>query len=278
MNYRIYYIALIACALLAGCTTWNRSISHTTYPGNEAGRPPALNLRGQGPESAFDYRGELSEYDVLGISRGEVTSENEIRRTLARSGRVWLRPDSGILLIQSGAVFPDGAMVEELTKRFRVIPFSGVPNIRRTPSGDRTESFDPESFAKSLRLTAARGGAEVIVCYWGVLESASEHLVTKTVSWVPVVNWMVPDEKQRMRIRLKIALIDVATGDWTVLTPPALEDARLSTSPRREVVDQKQVERLKHKAYAAGASELIKLYSREEARTAGSESFLADLH
>ena len=152
-------------------------------------------------------------------------------------------------------------MLTELGKHFTVIPFSGVPNIRRTPSGERTESYDPESYAKSLRLTAARGGAEVIICYWGVLESENEHLVTKTVSWVPVVNWMVPDEKQHMRIRLKIALIDVATGDWAIVAPRPFEDARLSVSPRRGAADQKQVEKLKQKAYEEGAAELVRLYS-----------------
>ena len=198
---------------------------------------------------------------MLGLTRGEVTSEAEIRLALDHAKHVRLKSSSSILLIQSGAMFPDGAMVTELSRHFTVVPFSGVPQVRRTPSGERTESFDPESYARSLRLTAARGGADVLVCYWGILESESEHLITKTVSWVPVVNWIVPDEKQHMRIRLKVALIDVATGDWAIFSPKPFEDARLSRSPRRGAVDQKQVESLKQKAYEAGAKDLVRLYS-----------------
>src|SRR5258706_11666614 len=158
-------------------------------------------------------------------------------------------------------MFTDGAIVRELSEHFTVVPFSGVPQVRKTASGERTESFDPESYAKSLRLTAARGGADIIVCYWGILESENEQLVTKTVSWVPIVNWLVPDERQHMRIPIKIALIDVATGDWAIFAPKPIEDARVSRSPRRAAVDQKQVESLKEKAYDSGAKELVRVYS-----------------
>ncbi len=259
MKSRKLYFLVIACAFLAGCVKSSRSISHSSYrEGTAYGRYQPAD---PGSDVAFDYKGELSEYDILGITRGETTSEAEIRRALDHAKHVHLRPSSSILLIQSGAMFPDGGIVSELSKHFTVVPFSGVPQVRKTSSGERTESFDPESYAKSLRLTAARGGADVIVCYWGILESENEHLVTKTVSWVPIVNWIVPDEKQHMRIRLKIALIDVGTGDWAIFTPTPFEDARLSRSPRRGAVDQKQVEGLKQKAYEAGAKDLIRLYS-----------------
>jgi len=259
MNYCKLCFLIIAGAFFAGCVNSARSISHSSY--REATPYGRYQPPNPGSDPAFDYKGELSEYDVLGLTRGEVTSDAEIRRALDHAKHVRLRLSSSILLIQSGAIFPDGAMVNELSQHFMVIPFSGVPQVRKTPSGERTESFDPESYAKSLRLTAARGGADIIVCYWGILESGNEHLVTKTVSWVPVVNWIVPDEKQHMRIRLKIALIDVGTGDWAIFTPKPFENARLSTSPRRGAVDQKQVEGLKQKAYEAGAKDLIRLYS-----------------
>ena len=42
-----------------------------------------------------------------------------------------------------------------------------------------------------------------------------------------------------MRIRLKLALVDVRTGAWAVLSPKALEDSKISVSPRREVADQR---------------------------------------
>ena len=245
-----------ACCLLMGCTKTTRSISHSGY--SQQG-----SYRGNGPgdaasDPAFEYRGELSEFDVLGIPRDEITSEADIQRAIENSKPVKLRTGSSILLIQSGALFPDGPMVTELSKHFNVVPFSGIPNVRKTASGAlQAESNDPEGYAKALRLTAARGGTDFIVCYWGMLESENDRLATKTVSWVPVVNWLVPDEKQHMRIQLKMALVDVRSGNWSVLSPKPFHDAHFSTSPRRGTVDQKQVESLKRLAYEASVMELV---------------------
>lgn len=41
----------------------------------------------------------------------------------------------------------------------------------------------------------------------------------KVVSWVPILGALVPDENQRMRIRLKVALIDVKSGKWEMFSP-----------------------------------------------------------
>jgi hypothetical protein len=264
-------ILLLACALLAGCKT--RSISNSGYREEQTYFGPRV----AASDPAFVYRGELSEFDVLGVVRGEGASENEIQQALNNAKALTLHRDSSVLLIQSGAMFPDGAMESELKKYFRVAPFSGVPHASPQPSDGTIESADPESFSKSLRLAAARGGNEFILCYWGILESASENLVTKTVSWVPVVTWFVPDEKQHMRIRLKLALVDVRSGNWSVLSPEPFDDSHMSVSPRRGVVDQKQVESLKSKAYAATVNDLIGRYSdiqiasRNQASLAGAK-------
>ena len=260
MKHWKLYSLILACAICSGCAKSARSISHSGYtkPGSYCHYAP-----GDGAsDPAFEYRGELSEFDVLGISRGEITSDAEIRRTLETAKPVKLRPGSSVLLIQSGALFPDGAMVTALSRHFSVVPFSGVPTERKTSAGVvQTESPDPESYAKSLRLTAARGGTDLVLCYWGMLESESERLPTKTVSWVPLVHWVMPDEKQHMRIRLKVALVDVRSGNWSVFSPKPFTDARLSTSPRRGAVDQKQIERLKQLAYEATVAELVQTHS-----------------
>ena len=253
------FALILSCALLAGCNTKSRSISHPAYPQQASYCDTGARDHYSDPD--FPYRGELSESDVLGIPHGEFTSEADIQRALAAARPVRLHPGCSILLIQSGALFPDGPMVTELSKYFRVVPFSGVPEVRRTGSGAlQTESPDPDSYAKSLRLTAARGSTDFILCYWGKLESESDRLPTKTVSWVPIVNWFVPDEKQHMRIQLKVALVDVRSGNWSVLSPKAFEDARITTTPGRGTVDQKQVERLKKLAYEASVEELVRVY------------------
>lgn len=255
MKRRSFCSLILACVLVAGCTKTTRSISHSGYP--QAAGYSGDSVRADVSDPAFEYKGELSEYDVLGVPRGEITSEVDIQRAIDSAKPVKLRQGNSILLIQSGALFPDGPMVAELNKHFRVVPFSGVPTVRRLASGAlRTDSPDPESYSKSLRLTAARGGTDFIVCYWGMLESESDRLATKTVSWVPIVNWLMPDEKQHMRIQLKVAIVDVRSGNWSVLSPKAFDDARITTSPHRGAVDQKQVERLKQLAYEASVREL----------------------
>jgi hypothetical protein len=252
-------LLLLACALFAGCKTHDaRSISHSDYPQPDSASGPIAPTS----DPAFEYRGELSEFDVLGTPRGEFTTEADIQRAIAASNRVKLGTGSSLLLIQSGALFPDGPMVAELSKHYRVVPFSGVPATRPARlHSPPAESSDPESYSKSLRLIAARGGADFIVCYWGRLESASDRLITKTVSWVPIVHWIVPDEKQHMRIQLKVALVDVRSGNWSVFSPKPFEDARTSTSPGRGAVDQKQVERLKKLAYEASVTELVQSFN-----------------
>lgn len=253
-------LVLMACVFAAGCTS-TRSISNSGYEEPQRGlfaRPP----QPSGSDPAFQYRGELSEFDVLGITRGEGASENDIRHALDDAKPVRLRRDSSILLIQSGAMFPDAPMTTELEKHFRVVPFSGVPPQRHVLGDPLADNNDPESFYQSLRLAAARSGSDVIICYWGTLETASEELATRTVSWVPVVSWIIPDEAQRMRIQLKMALIDVRTGNWSLLSPPPPPDSeRLSTRHGRGATDQKQVESLKAAAYKDGVAALVRSYS-----------------
>ena len=62
-----------------------------------------------------------------------------------------------------------------------------------------------------------------------------------------------------MRIRLKVALVDVRTGHWRMLSPEPFEDKAWSTRFSRGSSDQKQVESLKRKAYAACVQALAEM-------------------
>ena len=189
----------LAALLLAGCSI--RSISNSSY---EA-------AYGRGG-SVLGFVGELSELDVLGLSLKEPTTDAKIQSALAHQEAVRLARDSRVLLIQSGADYPDAPMLDALRGRFSVDTFSGRPTHGIAGDGD---------FSRALRLAAARGGFDKIVCYWGVLESERKKKVTAAVSWVPIVGHVLPDEREHMRLRLKAAVVDVATGRWTLLTPPA---------------------------------------------------------
>ncbi len=235
--------ALLCCVLLlaAGCSV--RSISNSGYDSGYRSDNPM-------------YRGELTEFDVLGIDPGKEITEEEIAKSLESSKKVRIGKGDGVMLVQSGAAFPDDPMLKEFDQHFAVMPFSGIP--MNTEYASRKEGG---YYGKALRLAAAKGGKEIIVCYWGVLESATKNYATKAVSWVPVVGWALPDESQHMRIRLKFALIDVKTGSWTLFAPDPLDDTAFSAMLNRESSDQEQVALLKEKAYKEAVEKLVRVYA-----------------
>ena len=194
-----------------------------------------------------DFVGELAA-DVVGASAtGGPVTESDIRQALGSSRAVHAAPGTGLVVVQSGAENPDADMLAALGGHYRVQPFSGLP------PGDAERA----AYSRSLRLAAAQGGFQHILCYWGRLETAREDQVTKTVSWVPIAGSFVPDETQRMRISLHAVLIDVASGHWSAYTGKDGEDTALSAGVLRASSDQKQVAKLKAAAYASLADELV---------------------
>jgi hypothetical protein len=237
-------LILIAALLASGCAQ-KRSISNSSYVENQGYWCPP------GRTGDYAYRGELSEFDVLGIEMSNNATDEQIARMLDASGRVSVRKGSSVLLIQSGAMQPDQPMVAALEKQFVIVPFCGQPGAKSAAG-----------YSRSLRLAAAQAGCETVICYWGSLESASKGNETKAVSWVPLAGWILPDESQQMRIHLKVALVDVRSGRWTMLSSQAFEDRAHSNRLNREASDQKQVEKLKQLAYASAAADVVKIYAR----------------
>lgn len=233
-------VTLILVLTLSGCST--RSISNSGY-----------NSRAYYGGNAL-YAGELSEFDVLGVRAGDMATDEEISAALANaSDRVALAKGDRILLIQSGAPFPDKEMLTGMEDNFSVTVFSGVPEK------DKPEA---DGYANALRLAAAKAGIESIVVYWGVMESGEKNLATKTVSWLPVVGQVLPDESQYMRIRLKIAVVDVASGQWEIMVPESFDDTAISGRINRRASDQSQVALLKETAYARAVEELVLRFVR----------------
>jgi hypothetical protein len=227
--------------MVTGCAT--RSISNSGYRGE-----PWYQAPGSGNPS---YKNELNEFDVLGISPTTKITQEEIEGAFASKQDLSLPAGSSLMLIQSGAMIPDEAMVKALGKYYRVSVFSGLP-----------VSQGSDNYALSLRLAAAKGGYERIIVYWGLLETAQKGLLTKTVSWVPFAGGAIPNEKQEMRIRLKVAVIHVKSGQWDMFSPEPFQNAAVSSRQTREASDQGQVAVLKAKAYEAAAEEFVKRYSR----------------
>lgn len=233
-------VAVLVC-VIGGCAT--RSISDSGYRREGGGRTATS-------DNPF-YKGELSELQVIGINPESKVTQEDVERAMASRQRVIVPKGSSIMLIQSGAMIPDEPMVKAMEKYFSVSVFSGAP-----ATGSSTD------YAMLLRLAAAKGGHEKIVAFWGILESAQKGIGTKVVSWVPLVGGVIPDETQEMRIRLKVAVVDVKTGSWDMFSPEPFEDSAASARYTREASDQGLVSVLKAKAYQAAAETLVNRYSK----------------
>jgi hypothetical protein len=193
---------------------------------------------------------QLADTDVLGVSSSAPTDE-DIRNTLDRASKVELRQGESVLVVQSAEPVPDSRMIAELNRYYRAIPYSGIRSD--WISGDSGGNPD---YAKALRFAAAQAGAEKILCFWGNLEVAHHDLSTKTVTWLPVVDIFVPDQKENVRVHLKVALVDVRTGAWTVFRTEPQEARMVSTGWSREHVQSPEVRRLQQKSYVVAVNSL----------------------
>jgi hypothetical protein len=220
MKCRLTSFALVAL-LLPACAM--RSISNPGRPYGSANT---------------SYAGELSDFAVVG-SGGAATDGD------GGTANVTLRPRQRLLVMQSGAAFPDDAMVTGLAQHFEVGTASGIPS----------DAFGEHG----LRTAAARGGFDAVVAYWGVLESRPRPTAGKAASWFPIAGFFVPDESQQMRIRLRIVVLDVASGRWRSLMPTPIDDERASSLVTRHSRDMEQVEHLKEAAYVAAVEAIAAL-------------------
>jgi hypothetical protein len=236
-------LLLAIAGSLVGCGT--RSISNSGYSAD-----PDRGYRQAG--NPF-YKGELSEFMVLGIDSRSPISEEDIAKAVALKTRMAVQKGSSIMLIQSGAMIPDEDMVKGMEKYYNVSVFTGVPAEGEGPVG---------SYARALRLAAAKGGADKLVVYWGLLETGHEDLATKAISWFPFGGGAITDETQRMRIRMKVAVVDVKSGQWEMFSPEPFEDTGSSGRYSRASSDQAQVATLKDKAYKAAADDMVKRFSK----------------
>jgi len=230
----VFWASIFLALLAAGCGV--RSISDSGY------RRPGE------PGSAF-YKGELNEFEVIGLNQDAAVAEGEIRRALESRTRLVMRKGSRIMLIQSGAMIPDEPMSAALGKYYDVAVFSGVP----AKSGGAN--------ASALRLAAAKAGCQTIMVYWGLLETAQKEHGGKIISWLPIFGGVLPDESQEMRLRLKTALIDVRSGQWESYAPEPFQVRASSARFTREASDQAQVAFLKTKGYEAMVEDIVRIYA-----------------
>jgi hypothetical protein len=232
---------VISALALAGCANERT----TSYHRADFTARKALKAHYNGGE-------ELSDADVVGSAVKKAPSDEDIRKALDHARAVDLKLGETVLVLQSGQSVPDGRMIEELNKHYRAVPFSGIRSDW-TSHWENTEDYYP----KSLRYAAAKAGAQKILCFWGALEVARHDLSTKTITWLPVVDIFVPDQKDNVRVHLKVALVDVRTGDWTVFRTEPLQSEVVSTGWGREHLDTPEVRQLKEKSYLVAVNTLL---------------------
>lgn len=204
------------------------------------------------------YQGELTEFDVLGISLNESISEETIQSSMNQQSAIKLKRGDTVLLVQSGKLFPDDSMMQATEPYFNAVPLSGIPKTDH----HRNNQDSSASLNKAFRLAAARAGAETLIVYWGVIETSRKGHATKVVSWVPLAGNLVPDEKQIMRIRIKAIVMDVSSGYWEMLTPEVYSDQKTTAKINRRQKDQEQVDRLKILAYQQLVEDLKMRFDR----------------
>ncbi len=195
------------------------------------------------------YRGELSESDVLGITGSSPVS-------LAAPGN-WTPPRSGsrILLVQSGAMMPDAALLQSFEKHFDVVTFSGLASDydRWDNSKEKKHETPP---ARKLRAAAAAAGAQHIVCVWGLVDSEDVEHATKAVSWVPIAGNLVPAKTEHMRISLKAGIIDTASGRWDSVSHYTPVSKATSSELGRSARRTQQIEASKADGYGELAAKV----------------------
>ncbi len=195
---------------------------------------------------------ELSEMDAVGSALEKTPSDKDIANALDRASGLQLKSGESLLVVQSGQTVPDARMVEELNKHYRAIPFSGI----RSDWARQTPDNPDDHYAKSLRLAAAQAGAQKILCYWGNLEVARHDLSTKTITWLPVIDVIVPDQKDNVRVHLKVALIDVRTGAWSFFRTEPVQAQVVTTGWGREHLEIPEVRELQKKSYVVAVNTL----------------------
>jgi len=232
-------IALMGAALfLSGCET-NVNYRAANFSGDKVYKKGPV-----GPQ--------LKESEVLGLRNTRSVGEDDINRILDEAAVLKIKEGSRVLLVQSGAAHPDKEMIDELSKRFVVIPHTGIPTeVRSGPDDD---------VSKTLRLAAAHSKAETLLVYWGNLEIKRDDLPTSLVSWVPVVDFTVPDEYQRVRMHLKVALVDVRTGNWATFRTEPIESDALTTRFAREHEQKWPLQNTKQRLYKTSVQKLMDGY------------------
>lgn len=153
-------------------------------------------------EKSRGRSGHFSEGEALGAVEEQPITESSIGAALDAKASLRLPRNSPVLVIQSGSSAPSKAFLDPLAGRMRAAGHTGV----------KQDLGSDQPVSMLIRMAAARKQATHVVILWERLESSETGLLTELVSWVPVVDILVPDKYERLRLRLNVGILDVRSG------------------------------------------------------------------
>ena len=202
------------------------------------------------------YRFDAKELNELAMLTPPRLQEGEA--TTYKPGSVHLEKGTSILLIQSSAQYPEHALVSALSDYWEVSPLDGTNKIIREQSDNGL-----------IRNIARSGGNSHVVVCWGVVETMDSNLLTRNVSWVPMLGWGLPDKETDVKVQVKFAVIDVVTGRWRLVQPKPLITTYQSSIMTRKGQGKTEIEAIKEELYQAAVKALVQsVYTQETTGTA----------
>lgn len=163
-----------------------------------------------------------------------------------KAGGVHLERGASILLLQSSAQYPEHALVRALSDHWEVSPLDAT-NKRIREQNDNG----------LIRNIARSGGNSHVVVCWGVVETMDSNLLTRNVSWVPMLGWGLPDKETDVKVQVKFAVIDVVSGRWRLVQPKPLITTYQSSIMTRQGQGKTEVEAIKEELYQAAVKALV---------------------
>lgn len=244
MNSKVCLILCTSLLLLAGC-------SKSSIDARKTGAPRANSATSKNVVT------QLTDKDVFGNEATLAITEEDIQDALA--GEPFSVPlHSQVILVQSGSKAPETQMQQEMSKYYQIATFAGIPDRPKSASCNKPggeSGSENMNYMQALRYIAAKGRQKAIIVYWDTLQSGKYDPVTKTTVWSDYRNGSLADATT-LRYLVRVAVTDVATGEWAVWSPVNYEYSLLPALNGQTPATEQQLAQLKQKTYAAVAKDI----------------------
>ncbi|EAS1758223.1 hypothetical protein BH012_13065 [Salmonella enterica] len=208
---------------------------------------------------------QLTDQDVFGneLTLNNITEEDIQNAVEDAKGEFTIPLHSAVILVQSGSKAPDALMQQEMKKFYQVSTFSGIPVTKRKVrnKNDDDSVSDDVNYMQALRYIAAKGRQKAIIVFWSALEVGKFNNETKAVQWEAWNSKNIPSGDYSLRYLTRVALTDVATGEWSVYSPSNVEMHNVHKEAVSSDSSSKIIEELKRNTYEWISKDLANRYS-----------------